>query len=47
VHISVDPAECQLDRYDLPVALDWQKLDQFAGEITIIGDPDTRTSARA
>jgi 2-oxoglutarate/2-oxoacid ferredoxin oxidoreductase subunit alpha len=45
VHISIDPVECQPDRYDLPVALDWQKLDQFDGEITIIADPDVRTPA--
>jgi 2-oxoglutarate/2-oxoacid ferredoxin oxidoreductase subunit alpha len=45
VQISVDPVECQPDRYDLLIALDWQKLDQFATEIpldkdsTIIADP--------
>jgi hypothetical protein len=24
--------ECQPDRYDLLIALDWQKLDQFAND---------------
>jgi hypothetical protein len=33
VHISVDPVECQRDRRDRLIALDWQKLDQFASEI--------------
>ena len=46
VQISVDPVECQPDRFDLFVALDWEKVDQFAPEIPldensiIIADPD-------
>jgi 2-oxoglutarate/2-oxoacid ferredoxin oxidoreductase subunit alpha len=53
VQISVNPVECQPDRYDLLVALDWQKLDQFATEIpldkdsTIIADPATGPPSEA
>jgi 2-oxoglutarate ferredoxin oxidoreductase subunit alpha len=45
VQISVDPVDCQPDRYDLFVALDWKEVDQFAPEIPldensiIIADP--------
>lgn len=45
VQVSTEPIECQPDRFDLFVALDWEKLDQFAPEIpldersTIIADP--------
>ncbi len=45
VSISVDPVENQPDRYDLFVALDWDKVEQFAAEIpldettVIIADP--------
>jgi Pyruvate/2-oxoacid:ferredoxin oxidoreductase gamma subunit len=45
VQVSVEPVECQPDRYDLLIGLDWQKLDQFVTEIpvdkdsTIIADP--------
>ncbi|MBO0758123.1 MAG: 2-oxoacid:acceptor oxidoreductase family protein, partial [Bradyrhizobiaceae bacterium] len=38
VQISVDPIECQPDRYDLFVALDWEKLDQFSAEIPLDAD---------
>jgi 2-oxoglutarate ferredoxin oxidoreductase subunit alpha len=46
VQISTEPIECQPDRYDLFVALDWEKVDQFAAEIpldettVIITDPE-------
>ncbi len=45
VQVSIDPVEAQPDRFDLFVALDWEKLDQFAEEIPldhdslIIADP--------
>jgi 2-oxoglutarate ferredoxin oxidoreductase subunit alpha len=45
VQVSVEPIEAQPDRYDLFVALDWEKVDQFAAEIpldeasVIIADP--------
>ena len=45
VQISTGPIECQPDRFDLFVALDWEKLEQFAPEIPldersiIIADP--------
>jgi len=45
VQVSTEPIECQPDRFDLFVALDWDKVDQFAAEIpldrqsTIIADP--------
>jgi 2-oxoglutarate ferredoxin oxidoreductase subunit alpha len=45
VQIGLDPIECQPDRYDVLVALDWNKIDQFAPEIPldrnsiIIADP--------
>lgn len=45
VQISTAPIECQPDRFDLFVALDWDKVEQFATEIpldqssTIICDP--------
>jgi 2-oxoglutarate ferredoxin oxidoreductase subunit alpha len=45
VQISVAPVESPPDRYDLFVALDWEKLDQFAPEIpldaasVIVADP--------
>jgi len=45
VQISTQPIECQPDRYDLFVALDWEKVEQFAAEIpldetsVIIADP--------
>lgn len=46
VQVSIDPIECQPDRFDMFVALDWEKVDQFAPEIpldqdsVIIADPD-------
>ena len=46
VQISVDPIECQPDRFDVFVALDWKKIEQFAPEIpldkdsVIIADPE-------
>jgi 2-oxoglutarate/2-oxoacid ferredoxin oxidoreductase subunit alpha len=45
VQVSVEPIEAQPDRFDLFVALDWDKVDQFAAEIpldeasVIIADP--------
>lgn len=45
VQVSTDPIDCQPDRFDLFVALDWEKLEQFAPEIPlddrsiIIADP--------
>jgi len=45
VQISTEPIEAQPDRYDLFVALDWDKVEQFAAEIPlnessiIIADP--------
>ena len=45
VQVSTAPIECQPDRYDLFVALDWEKVDQFASEIpldettVILADP--------
>lgn len=45
VQIATAPVVCQPDRFDLFVALDWEKLDQFAPEIpldansTIVCDP--------
>ncbi len=35
VQISTGPVESQPDRYDLFVALDWDKVDQFAAEIPL------------
>jgi 2-oxoglutarate ferredoxin oxidoreductase subunit alpha len=35
VQLSTEPVSCQPDRYDLFVALDWQKIDQFAPEIPL------------
>ena len=46
VPISTEPVEAQPDRYDLFVALDWEKVEQFGLEIpldetsVIIADPD-------
>jgi len=46
VQISTKPVECQPDRFDLFVALDWEKVDSFAPEIPldensiIIADPE-------
>ncbi len=46
VQISTAPVESQPDRYDLFVALDWDKVDQFAAEIpldettVILTDPE-------
>ena len=46
VQISTEPVESQPDRYDLFVALDWEKVDQFAAEIplddttVILADPE-------
>jgi 2-oxoglutarate ferredoxin oxidoreductase subunit alpha len=46
VQISTEPLETQPDRYDLFVALDWEKVEQFAAEIPldetsiIIADPE-------
>jgi 2-oxoglutarate ferredoxin oxidoreductase subunit alpha len=46
VQISTAPIEAQPDRYDLFVALDWDKVEQFAAEIpideatVIIADPE-------
>lgn len=45
VQIGVDPVEAQPDRFDVFVALDWDKVEQFAAEIPlddtslIIADP--------
>lgn len=45
VQVSTQPIESQPDRYDLFVALDWDKVEQFAAEIpldeatVIIADP--------
>ena len=45
VQVSVEPIEAQPDRFDLFVALDWDKVDQFAAEIpldeasVIVADP--------
>jgi 2-oxoglutarate ferredoxin oxidoreductase subunit alpha len=45
VQVSTEPIETQPDRYDLFVALDWEKVDQFASEIpldeasVIVADP--------
>lgn len=47
VQISTEPVSCQPDRFDLFVALDWEKVDQFAAEIPldektiIIADPQS------
>lgn len=47
VQIGTDPIECQPDRFDVFVALDWDKVDQFAAEIPldqnsiIVADPAT------
>jgi 2-oxoglutarate/2-oxoacid ferredoxin oxidoreductase subunit alpha len=49
VQISTEPLETQPDRYDLFVALDWEKVEQFAAEIpldettVIIADPEAGT----
>ncbi len=49
VQVSIDPIESQPDRYDLFVALDWEKVEQFAAEIpldeasVIIADPQAGT----
>jgi len=49
VQISTEPIETQPDRYDLFVALDWDKVEQFAAEIpldeatVIIADPEAGT----
>jgi 2-oxoglutarate ferredoxin oxidoreductase subunit alpha len=46
VQISTEPIETQPDHYDLFVALDWEKVEQFAAEIpldetsAIIADPE-------
>lgn len=45
VQVSTKPVECQPDRFDVFVALDWEKIEQFAPEIPlddrsiIISDP--------
>jgi len=45
VQISIEPIECQPDRYEVFFALDWDKIDQFAPEIPldrnsiVIADP--------
>ena len=45
VQLSTEPVECQPDRFDLFLALDWKKVDQFAAEIPldqhsiVIADP--------
>ena len=45
VQVSVEPIETQPDRYDLFVALDWEKVEQFGSEIpldeasVIVADP--------
>ena len=45
VQVSTEPIETQPDRFDLFVALDWDKVEQFAAEIpldessVIIADP--------
>lgn len=38
VQLSTEPTSCQPDRYDLFVALDWEKTDQFAPEIPLDAD---------
>jgi 2-oxoglutarate ferredoxin oxidoreductase subunit alpha len=46
LQILAKSVECQMDRFDLFVALDWQKIDSFAPKIPldeysiIIADPD-------
>jgi 2-oxoglutarate ferredoxin oxidoreductase subunit alpha len=46
VAISTDPVTCQPDRFDLFVALDWEKVDQFGPEIPldeksiVLADPE-------
>ncbi len=46
VQVSTEPIETQPDRYDLFVALDWEKVEQFAAEIpldeasVILADPE-------
>ena len=46
VSISTDPVTCQPDRFDLFVALDWEKVDQFGPEIpldeksVVLADPE-------
>ncbi len=35
VQISIEPIECQPDRFDAFFALDWDKVDQFAPEIPL------------
>ena len=46
VQISTEPIEAQPDRYDLFVALDWEKVEQFSAEIpldetsVILADPE-------
>ncbi len=46
VQVSTEPIEAQPDRYDLFVALDWDKVEQFAAEIpldeasVIVADPE-------
>src|SRR6185369_16017594 len=48
VQISTESIECQPDRYDLFVALDREKIDQFAAEIplgqttVILANPEAR-----
>ena len=46
VSISTDPVTCQPDRFDLFVALDWERTDQFGPEIpldeesVVLADPE-------
>jgi 2-oxoglutarate ferredoxin oxidoreductase subunit alpha len=46
VSLSTDPVACQPDRFDLFVALDWEKVDQFGPEIpldeesVVLADPE-------
>src|SRR5690242_11435486 len=38
VQIGTEPIECQPDHYDLFVALDWEKVEQFAPETPLNRD---------
>jgi 2-oxoglutarate ferredoxin oxidoreductase subunit alpha len=47
IQIAVEPVDCPPDRFDVFVALDWGKVDQFAPEIpldersVVLADPDS------
>jgi 2-oxoglutarate ferredoxin oxidoreductase subunit alpha len=50
VQVAVEPIACQPDMFDLFIALDWEKVEQFAAEIplgptsVIIADPSSGTA---